>query len=106
MSSRQILVFCFDCGQKLSFAERVGFRAECDRCGADVHVCKNCRFYDPKVYNECRETSADVVKEKDRANYCEFFEAADQTRSGTGLDRSAQSKEDLRAQAEALFKKK
>jgi len=78
----------------------VGFRAECHQCRNDVHVCKNCDFYDPKVYNECRETSAEVVRERDRANYCEYF----QPRSGSaGV---GPSKEDmLKAAAEALFKK-
>lgn len=84
----------------MEFPDNVGFRAECEHCGADAHACKNCEFYDPKVYNECRETSADVVREKDRNNYCDFFQA----RSGGG--KAADPQKDLLAAAEALFKKK
>ena len=92
---------CFSCHTDLEYPDKVGFRAECGHCGADVHCCKNCRFYDPKVYNECKETSADVVREKDRANYCEFYQPAG------GVSGSASTaKEDLLNQAEALFKKK
>ena len=91
---------CFNCGKDVSFPDRVGFRDECLHCRSDVHVCKNCDFHDPKVYNECKESSAEVCREKDRANRCEYFQA----RSGAsgGVDKAAQ----LRAAAEALFKKK
>ena len=68
-------------------------------CHADAHVCKNCEFYDPKVYNECRETSADVVREKERANFCDYFKPRS---SGASSGKSAA---DLKAAAEALFKK-
>lgn len=95
-----ISVFCWDCGKKIEFSDSVGFRAECDSCGADAHVCKNCDFYDPKVYNECRETSADVVREKERNNYCEYFQV--RASEGSGVDK----KQDLLSAAEALFKKK
>lgn len=91
---------CFSCQRDLAFAEAPGFRASCDSCHADVHVCKNCRFYDPKVYNECTEPSADVVREKERANFCEFFQPFD--RDG----KTGPSKDDLKALAEALFRKK
>lgn len=89
---------CFECSKELSFVDHVGFRDECDHCGADVHCCKNCRFHDPKSYNECRETSADPVREKDRANYCEYY-------SGAGGAENENNKDALRLAAEALFKK-
>jgi len=92
-------VKCFSCSTNLEVGLEISRREECHNCGADVRVCKNCRFYDPKSYNECRETQADVVKEKDRSNFCEFFEPGDG--SGAGKD----DKADLKAAAEALFKK-
>ena len=77
---------CFQCGHKLSFDSIVGRRDECPQCSADVHVCRNCRFYDPKVYNECKEPTAEVVLEKDRANFCDQFEPGDQAGSGPSKD--------------------
>lgn len=94
-------VFCFKCGEKNEFADRVPLRAECSKCGEDVHVCKCCEFYDPKVYNECREPQAEVVQDKERANRCEYFQAA-----GPGGKVSGNNKDALRSAAEALFKKK
>lgn len=95
-----IALRCFHCGNELSFSERVGLREECDQCGSDVHVCRNCQFYDAKVYNECREPQAEVVLEKTRANRCEYFQA------GTQAGSAGPSKDDLLKAAESLFKKK
>jgi hypothetical protein len=89
---------CHSCGQALAFPGLIGRGDECDKCGNDVHVCLNCRFYDTSSYNECREPSAEVVREKDRSNFCDFFEAG--SGSGGGLDKNS-----LKSAAEALFKK-
>ncbi len=90
---------CFSCGLLLSFQDTPGFRATCEKCDSDIHVCKNCRFYDVKAYNECTEPSAEVVREKERNNFCEYFEPG-----GNG-PKEKTSAEDLRSKAEALFKK-
>lgn len=95
----QIDVRCFECGTISSFTDRVGIREECPKCRADLHVCKTCRFYDKNVYNECRETQADVILEKTRANRCDYYQASS---GGSEKDNKA----DLLSAAEALFKKK
>ena len=92
-------VSCFHCGTSNSFAERLSLRAECEKCGNDLHVCKNCRFYDPGAYNECKESSAEEVRDKERSNHCDYFQA------GSGSFQK-DKKDELMAQAEALFKKK
>ena len=93
-------VVCFSCGWATKLISAVGRRDECFKCHADLHVCKNCLHYDPKAYNECREPQADVVKEKDRANFCDYFTP------GSGGKGAGPSKQDLLSAAEALFKKK
>ena len=90
---------CFHCQKTTTSESKIGFREECGSCRSDLHVCKNCEFYDPKVYNECRETSADVVRDKERANFCDFFSAKE------GGNQSADKASALKAAAEALFKK-
>ena len=92
-------LICFNCSNEIPVVGQVGRRDECPKCRSDVHVCKNCDFYDPKVYNECRETQADVVREKDRANFCDYF--TPRKGGAAGIDKKAA----LRAAAEALFKK-
>lgn len=90
---------CFSCGKDLDLkGDVIGRREECPTCRSDVHVCKNCQFYDRTAYNECRESQADVVREKDRANFCDYFQISSK------LGASGPSKDDLKAKAEALFK--
>jgi len=38
-----------------------------------------CDFYDPKIYNECRETSAERVVHKEKKNFCDYFILTTQT---------------------------
>jgi len=63
---------CYRCKSAINIDE-ISFRTECPSCRADLHVCLNCIFYDPMKSNSCREPQADFVREKDRANYCEYF---------------------------------
>ncbi len=93
------VVHCLHCKKTTSSGSKIGFREECGSCRSDLHVCKNCEFYDPKVYNECRETSADVVRDKERSNFCDFFNA--QQSGSAAVDKAAL----VKAAAEALFKK-
>ncbi len=95
-----IQLACFHCGKDMNFASQIGRRDECPSCRSDAHVCKNCDHHDVKVYNECKETQAEVVREKDRANYCDYFTPR---KSGVNVQDKAAA---LRAAAEALFKKK
>lgn len=90
---------CFNCHQTNQYTDKIGFRDECLHCRGDLHVCKNCQFYDAKAYNQCRENSADVVREKDRSNYCDYF-----TPRQGGVN-AGDEKARLKAAAEALFKK-
>lgn len=91
---------CFNCGTDLNFAFMPGRRDECSKCGSDVHSCRNCKHYDRAAYNECREPQADVVKEKDRANFCDHYTP------GSGGPEAGNREKDLLSAAEALFKKK
>ena len=49
-------------------------RDTCPNCDADLHCCRNCRFYDPGKHNECAETQAEWVRDKVAANYCDYFQ--------------------------------
>ncbi len=91
---------CFFCGET-SADQKAGFHETCTRCGRDLHVCRNCRFYEPNAYNECRETQAERVIAKDRANFCEYFEFGEAKKAG----KADVQKKDPRAALANLFKK-
>jgi hypothetical protein len=69
----ELVVLCPSCTREARFQDLVPFRAECEKCAADLHVCITCRFYDRYVENECREPTADPVSVKDRRNLCELW---------------------------------
>ena len=96
-------VSCFQCYNSVELSTKISFREECPQCGADMHVCLNCRFYDISAYNECKESSAEKVQNKDRNNYCEYFEANNNV-AAKNNSYTDQKKKQL-ADAEALFKK-
>jgi hypothetical protein len=66
---------CWQCGHEhtLLSGEKVGTRDSCAHCDADLHVCRNCRHFDPTAHNECLEVNAEWVRYKDRNNYCDYF---------------------------------
>lgn len=89
---------CWKCGASLAELTLPLRRLEvCKACEAELHVCRLCEFFDVGVAKSCREPIADEVKDKVRANFCDYF----QPRPGayTSVGRAEQS----RGQLEALF---
>lgn len=48
---------------------------ECPKCAGDLHACVQCAHFDPALNNQCAESQADRVVEKERANFCDWFKA-------------------------------
>ncbi len=94
---------CWKCGESMErlVGERVGRQEACPRCDSDLHCCRNCRFHDPGAHNQCRETQAEWVKEKDRSNFCDYFEPVEVVGA---RGRSANTAEDVKKKFDNLFK--
>lgn len=67
-------IACHHCKTVWSFEPPLGRRDVCPKCSNDARVCKNCRFFDASAYRHCREEQAEWVKEKDRGNFCGYFD--------------------------------
>ncbi len=89
---------CWNCGAELTAID-YGRNDSCPKCGRDTKACKGCEYYDPSYNNQCRENQAERVVDKERSNFCDYFIPA--SRKGAG----AKSAADMKAAAEALFKK-
>jgi ribosome-binding protein aMBF1 (putative translation factor) len=89
---------CFACQTEIAGDTVVGRQAFCPSCGADLHVCRNCAFYEPGAYNDCREPQAERVVDKIRSNFCDYFRF--QNGAGKAGTPAAAAKEKL----EACFK--
>ena len=92
---------CASCHREIELGpeRRVAFRDTCEGCDADLHSCVHCAHYEPGAYNDCREPSAERVRDRDRANRCDWFQPGDRT--GEGADGRGAALADL----DALFKK-
>ena len=73
MSTESGLV-CWECGASLEAVSLPLRRLEvCLQCEAELHVCRMCRFYDRNAIDQCTEEDAEEVREKARANFCDYF---------------------------------
>ena len=89
---------CWHCGREISTKDRIGLRDDCPGCDRPLHVCRNCQFFDPAYNNQCRETLAERVVDKERANFCDYFT--------TALEKHAVPGRSARPNLDSLFKKK
>jgi len=65
---------CWKCGADLrALSLPLSRRDECPKCRAELHVCRMCREFDPQKAQQCREPTAEEVRDKQRANFCDFF---------------------------------
>ncbi len=91
---------CYKCHKEiaeLSSQVKISKNEECPHCYTSLKCCKMCVFYDPHAYNECKEPVAERIVDKEKANFCDYFQL------GTGKS-SQDNKEDIMAAAEKLFK--
>ncbi|HEY5759444.1 MAG TPA: hypothetical protein VIU34_26665 [Steroidobacter sp.] len=119
---------CWKCGTSLEDLTLPLRRLEeCRQCHAELHVCKLCEWYSLAVAKHCRETVAEEVKDKERANFCDYFKPRDDAYSTKSTDAASKAQSELdslfgskkadapaepsaadkaRAELEALFGKK
>ncbi len=55
-----------------------GRNETCVKCGADLHICLNCRFYDPSAHHQCLSRTTEYVKDKEKRNFCDELEFTSQ----------------------------
>lgn len=65
---------CFSCHKSFELGLPAGRRDNCPHCYADAKVCRNCRFHDKGAYHECTEPQAEWVEDKEKGNFCDYFE--------------------------------
>ena len=100
---------CHQCGTEIAVSsptERIGRRDTCPSCASDLRCCLNCRFYDPRLSNACREPNVEPVRDKDAGNFCDYFGLGESEGRPTADHAQHAKATDARAKLEALFRKK
>ena len=95
-----VMRICHFCGTQLDEKMEVHRSSTCISCGKDLKICYNCHFYSKGVHNDCLETSAEPVRDKDRSNFCDYFRFKD---SATADKTSAGGKDHTREDFLKLF---
>lgn len=86
---------CWHCGEQLG-APDYARESRCPQCQKATHVCRNCRWFKSSAPGQCSEPTADPVSDKERPNFCGYFDAANNHRSNTqDAAAIAQAAEDL-----------
>jgi hypothetical protein len=65
---------CYKCGNSFAEGYKPGRQDVCPNCNAAVHCCLNCRFYDETAHNKCSEPQSEWVSDKEKGNFCHFFQ--------------------------------
>jgi hypothetical protein len=91
---------CFRCGAEIDGQNGVFRSTVCPGCGADARVCKNCVFYSPGKHWDCAETIPEEVRDKERANFCDYFRLS--ARAGAATDFQSKQ-EEARSSFDSLF---
>lgn len=63
-------MYCYNCQAEIVTSGRIQRSEYCRHCYADLHCCLNCEHY---VADACREPQAEPVKDRAKANFCDYF---------------------------------
>jgi hypothetical protein len=67
-------MICWKCQKALPDPkEKIGYRAACSLCGADLHTCTGCRYYCIGKPNDCLIPGTDPIRDREKNNFCEEF---------------------------------
>jgi hypothetical protein len=93
---------CWKCGASLAVLTLPLRRLEeCPRCRAELHVCRLCLDYDTRVAKHCREPIAEEVRDKEHANFCDYFKP----RPGAYVPPNTAEVDKARSELDKLFGK-
>jgi len=93
---------CYRCGASLDALTLPLARLdECPECRAQLHVCRMCTRFAPRLPKGCIEDDAPDVRDKKSANFCDYFKP-----NPKAYDPAEQNAEQAaRAALDSLFKK-
>jgi hypothetical protein len=96
---------CNACGQLRHSLGDLTNEDVCQKCGADLHTCGNCRFFDTTTLWECRENIPVRISPKHTRNQCTFFQPKIVKDLSADKARQPQTPDEARKAFDALFKK-
>ena len=101
--NKAVVFACRGCGEKRRDLEEIRPDTLCGKCGAPLHACRQCAYFDTSARFECGQPILQRITSKTAANACTFFSPA-RAFDLTG-SRAVETPDDARTAFDNLFKK-
>ncbi|NOY88490.1 MAG: hypothetical protein GXO93_03745 [FCB group bacterium] len=89
-------LLCWNCGQPTGITGRVMRADSCTDCLADLRCCRGCRHFDPTRRFQCKEPIETNIANKEKNNFCDFFQKRDAVKTAGGVFRGQQESKEVR----------
>lgn len=96
-------LMCWSCGRPTGII-RVTRSDSCDQCMADLRCCRGCRHFDPTRRFQCKENIDSRIGNKEKNNFCDFFQQRDVVKRPGGISTQSDSKDSRKQAFDDLFK--
>jgi hypothetical protein len=84
---------CWKCGTSLATLPLpLSREAECPKCRAYMHSCRLCQFHNPRLTSQCDEERAEEVRDKEGANFCDWFRPRPDAHRSRGEEKTQAAK--------------
>ena len=97
-------LMCWNCGRPTGIEGKVVRADACPHCLADLRCCRGCRHFDPLSRFQCRENVDSPIGNKEKSNFCDFYQFRDVVKRPGGIATGTDDKDARRKNFDDLFK--
>ena len=98
-AEREDVFRCRDCSTQRPISQEITAETVCGKCGAALHSCVHCIYFDSSSPNECRKPVEIPLRSKTKGNACPLFSPKIVQEFASDVQKSS----DARAAFDALF---
>jgi hypothetical protein len=96
-------LLCWNCGRPTGVTAKVTRNDQCPHCLADLRCCHGCRHFDPTRRAQCKEPVERAIPNKEKANFCDFFQMRDVFKRPGGISVQGDTKDTRKKKFDDLF---
>lgn len=96
-------LLCWNCGKNTGMMGKVTRGDACPQCLADLRCCRGCRHFDPTRRFQCRERIETNIVNKEKSNFCDFYQVREAYKTAGGISHQKDSKDTRKKKFDDLF---
>ncbi len=96
-------LMCWNCSKPTGITTRVVRSDHCKHCLADLRCCRGCFHFDPTRRYQCRENVDELVKIKEKSNFCDYYQTRAVIKVAGGVKTQISEKDNLKKNFDDLF---